>query len=173
MAIVIRSKQGLTRRQILVRSASSLATAGLGNLATPYLSRAADRPQITCGLQSGDVAAGLDSGSAMVWARADRPARMRVEYASVESFATILQTASADALPDRDFTAKLLLEGLPPGQDIFYRVRFDDIAAGITGETRTGHFRTAPSQKTSISFAWSGDTAGQGWEPVQAREWCG
>ena len=35
--------------------------------------------------------------------------------------------------------------------------------AGISGETQIGHFRTAPADKTSISFVWSGDTAGQGW----------
>jgi len=158
MAIAIRGEKGLTRRHLLVRSASTLALAGFGSLARPYLSRAADRPRITCGLQSGDVS----TNSAMVWARADRPARMQVEYSTRESFDAILGAASADALPDRDFTSKILLEGLPPGQDIFYRVRFEDIS-GIPGETQTGHFRTAPTDDHSISFVWSGDTAGQGW----------
>ena len=67
-------------------------------------------------------------------------------------------------MPDGDFTAKVLLDGLPAGQDIFYRVRFDDISeSGIEGEAQLGHFRTAPTERTSVSFAWSGDTAGQGW----------
>ncbi len=56
---------------------------------------------------------------AVIWARADRAARLRVEYATVESFKTILGSASADAPPDGDFTAKMMLEGLPPGQDMF------------------------------------------------------
>ncbi len=143
MAIAIRAKQHPTRRQFLVRSASTAALAGLGGLARPYLSRAADRPQIAGGIQSGDVS----TDSAVIWARADRPARMQVECSTVESFRTIIRVASADALPDRDFTSKLLLEGLPPGQDIFYRVRFADIGeAGISGETQVGHFRTAPSE---------------------------
>src|SRR6202790_4084229 len=160
MAIAIRARQGLTRRQLLVRSASTVALAGLGGLAKPYLSLAADRPRIACGVASGDVSA----GSAVVWARADRPARMQVECSTLESFKTILRVASSDALPDRDLTAKLLLEGLPPGQDIFYRLRFEDIGErGISGETQVGHFRTAPADKSSISFVWSGDTAGQGW----------
>ncbi len=105
----------------------------------------------------------------MVWARTDRPARMRVECSTVESFRTILSTASADALPDADFTSKVLLGDLPPGQDIFYRVRFDDIATGLAGESRVGHFRTAPPAGKSISFVWSGDTAGQGWGIDTAR----
>src|SRR6202163_948744 len=160
MAIAIRAKKSLTRRQVLVQSASTVALAGMGSLATPYLSRAADRPRIAGGIQSGDVS----GGSAIVWARADRPARMRVEYATSESFKTVSGAASSDALPDHDFTAKLLLEGLPPGEDIFYRVQFEDIgAAGIAGETQTGHFRTVPADRRSISFVWSGDTAGQGW----------
>jgi alkaline phosphatase D len=160
MAIAIRAQLGLTRRQLLVRSASTAALAGLGSLAKPYLSRAADRPQIACGVQSGDVS----TDSAMVWARADRAARMRVECSTVESFKTIFRTASADALPGSDFTSKVLLDGLPPGQDIFYRVRFDDIVEnGISGETQIGHFRTAPTEQRSVSFVWSGDTAGQGW----------
>ena len=160
MAIAIRAKQSLTRRHLLVRSASTVALAGLGGLAGPYLSRAADRPQIANGVASGDVSA----GSAVVWARADRPARMQVECSTLESFKTIIRIASSEALPERDFTSKVLLEGLPPGQDIFYRVRFEDIAlSGISGETQVGHFRTAPLEQGSISFVWSGDTAGQGW----------
>ena len=155
---MIRRHPVLTRRNFLVRSASSLALAGAGVLAKPYISHAADRPAVE-GIQSGDV----DAGSAIVWARADRASRMRVEFSTVESFGTILGAASADALPERDLTARLKLDNLPAGQDIFYRVHFEDIASGVAGETRVGHFRTAPRAHQSISFVWSGDTAGQGW----------
>jgi alkaline phosphatase D len=89
MAIAIRSNRSLTRRQLLVKSASTLALAGTCSLARPYLSRAADRPEISCGVQSGDVT----GGSAIVWARADRPARLRVEYATMESFEALLGVA--------------------------------------------------------------------------------
>src|SRR3954468_13081115 len=109
MAIAIRARQGLTRRQLLVRSVSTVALAGLGGLAKPYLSRAADRPQITCGLASGDVSA----ASAVVWERADRPARMQVECSTTEGFKNIIRVVSSDALPEHDFTSKVLLEGLP------------------------------------------------------------
>jgi alkaline phosphatase D len=160
MAMATGAKKPLTRRQLLVRSASTIALAGMGSLARPHLSRAADRPRIASGIQSGDVS----GGSAMVWARTDRPARMRVEYATIESFKTMIGAVSSDALPDHDFTAKALLQGLPAGQDIFYRVRFEDLGEpAMAGETQTGHFRTAPADQSSISFVWSGDTAGQGW----------
>src|ERR1700712_2268431 len=106
MAIALRAKQGLTRRHLLTRSAATVALAGLGSLAKPYLSRAADRPQIAGGIASGDVSA----DSAVIWARADRPSRMEVEYSTVESFRSIIGSASLRAVPETDFTAKLLLE---------------------------------------------------------------
>src|SRR6478672_4056570 len=120
MPIAIRAGRAITRRQWLVRSAATLAGFGL---ARPYLSRAADRPLITSGIQSGDVSA----DSAVIWARADRPARMQVECSTLESFRTIIGSASADALPDGDFTSKVLLGGLRVRKDNFYRVRFESI----------------------------------------------
>ena len=96
----------------------------LGVIAMPYLSRAADRPVVTHGVQSGDV--GADGG--VVWARADRPSQMMVEVATTESFGNARALPPIAALPESDFTAKMLLENLPSGQDIFYRVRFRDLA---------------------------------------------
>ena len=166
MAIAIRGKgRGLTRRQLIRRSVSTAALGVLGNLARPYLCRAADRPLIASGIQSGDVTA----NSAVIWARADRPARMLIECSTVESFSNVARAATIDALPDRDCTAKLLIDGLPAGQDIFYRVSFADFDAGLAGETRIGRFRTAPTERRSVSFLWSGDTAGQGWGIDPAR----
>ena len=140
-----------------------LASAGAGAfglIATPYLSRAADRPQITCGVQSGDVSA--DGG--VVWARADRPSQMLVEVSTSESFAQVRALPPVAALPESDFTAKMLLENLPAGQDIFYRIKFRDLShPTISSEPVTGRFRTAPTDRRDVSFVWGGDVAGQGW----------
>jgi phosphodiesterase/alkaline phosphatase D-like protein len=54
--------------------------------------------------------------------------RMLTEVATTDSFKDIRSTAFVDALPETDFTAKLLVENLPAAQDIFYRVRFQDLA---------------------------------------------
>jgi alkaline phosphatase D len=154
----------LSRRQFLATAAASTAMSAV--VPKPYLSRAADRPVITHGIQSGDVS--LDS--AVIWARADRPARMLAEVATTDSFKTIHRAVFVDALPETDFTANALIDGLPAGQDIFYRIRFQDLASPtIVGEPMTGRFRTAPSDQRSISFVWSGDTAGQGWGIDEAR----
>lgn len=142
------------------RFVSTAGAAALGSIAMPYLSRAADRPLITHGVQSGDV--GPDGG--VVWSRADRPAQMLVEVSTTESFASIRALPPIAALPESDFTAKLLLENLPAGQDIFYRVRFRDLShPEIFSEPAIGRFRTAPGNKRDVSFVWGGDVAGQGW----------
>src|SRR5437879_13882956 len=110
---------GPSRRRFL--STAALTGAGaLSTMAMPYLSRAGDRPQITHGVQSGDV--GADGG--VVWARADRPSQMMVEVATTESFGNARVLPPIAALPESDFAAKMLLETLAAGQDIFYRVRF-------------------------------------------------
>jgi alkaline phosphatase D len=150
----------------LARGASSLVLAGLGGIAAPSISRAADRPALTHGLQSGDVS--MDSG--IVWARADRPARMLVEASTTDSFREICCATFADALPESDFTAKVLLDDLPAGQEIFYRVRLQDLSSPtIVGEAQTGRFRSAPADRRPVSFVWSGDTAGQGWGIDESR----
>jgi PhoD-like phosphatase len=105
-----------------------------------------------------------------VWARADRPSRMLIEVATSDSFKDIRHTVFADALPESDFTAKALVEHLPAAQNVFYRVRFQDHSSPtIVGEPMVGRFRTAPADKRSVSFVWSGDTVGQGWGIDEAR----
>src|ERR1700751_1211313 len=146
----------LSRRRFL----STAAATGISTIAMPYLSRAADRPAVTHGVQSGDV--GADGG--VVWARADRPSQMMVEVATTESFNNARALPPIAALPESDFTAKMLLENLPGGQDIFYRVKFRDLAhTSVESEAVVGRFRTAPSDKRDVSFVWGGDVAGQGW----------
>ena len=163
---MIRIRNRITRRELLATAASGCALSAFGSLAKPYLSFAAERPLVSHGVQSGDVS--TDAG--MVWARADRPSRMLVEIATSDSFKDIRHGVFVDALPETDFTAKALIEGLPAGQDIFYRIRFQDLSSPtIVGEPAVGRFRTAPADRRAISFVWSGDTAGQGWGIDEAR----
>src|SRR6202795_2123294 len=111
--------RGISRRRLIQYGAAAATV-----VATPRLSRAADRPQVTHGVQSGDVSA--DGG--VVWARADRPSQMMVEVATTESFGDARALPPIAALPESDFTSKMLLENLPAGQDIFYRVKFRDLS---------------------------------------------
>jgi alkaline phosphatase D len=148
-----------SRRNFLKLAGASALMVPVG-LGLPRLSRAATRPLVTHGLQSGDV--GIDHG--VLWARTDRPARAIFEVSTTEGFKDPRALPYVDVLPESDFTAKLLVEDLPSGQDIFYRVTFSDLAdVNAVSEPMTGHFRTAPAGLRDVSFTWSGDTAGQGW----------
>jgi alkaline phosphatase D len=119
-----------------------------------------DRPELTHGIQSGDIS----FDSAVIWSRADRAARMSVELAATEAFLNPRRIPGPVVLENSDFTGKLLVTGLPPGEDVFYRVRFtglDDDKA--TSAPQIGRLRTAPVKKRDITFVWTGDTVGQGW----------
>jgi alkaline phosphatase D len=141
----------ITRRRFLASSAAIVAM--------PALSRAATRPQISHGVQSGDV----DRTSGVVWARSDRPARLHIEVATTESFKDAIRLPPVNALPATDFAAKRFVTGLPPGQTVFYRLRFADLADvnGVSAPV-IGRFRTAHESARPVRFVWSADTAGQG-----------
>jgi len=156
----LRAGSAMTRRRFLTTVGSATAVGLTTSIKAPALVWSAQRPLVTHGVQSGDIS--TDSG--MVWARTDRPARMLIEAATTDGLENICYASAVDALPETDFTAKALIEDLPPGQDIVYRLRFQDLSSPkVTSEPVVGRFRTAPSDRRSISFVWSGDTAGQGW----------
>jgi alkaline phosphatase D len=116
------------------------------------------RPAVTHGVMSGDV----DFDSAVIWGRADQRSRMIVEWAGTESFADARRVNGPWTGVERDFTAKVELTGLPSGERIFYRVRFEDDRFNA-GRAETGSFVTAARDSRDVLFAWSGDTCGQGY----------
>jgi alkaline phosphatase D len=118
------------------------------------------RPAVLHGVQSGDVT----RSSAVVWSATDRPARMVVEWSSSDRFADARRLVGPAALPETGYTAKVVLTDLRPGQDVFYRVSFQDLADLKTlSLPESGRFRTASTEARDVSFAWSADTVGQGW----------
>ena len=166
----MRDQTPQSRRSFL----SLLAAAGAGTLvsgwgmprvfaqgsAPPLITPEATRPTIPYGVASGDVT----DHSAIIWSRTDRPGRMFVEYATTESFKNPRRVQGPAALALDDFTARVDLTGLPPGQEIFYRVTFQDLSAPkVLSTPAVGHFRTAPAERRDLTLAWGGDTAGQGW----------
>lgn len=142
----------LTRRHFLATTAATLTA--------PAILRAQTAPAFSHGVQSGDVS----SGSGMIWTRTDRPASVAMEWATTESFADATRLPPMFAVPNHDFAVKRLLADLPAGQEIFYRFTPTDLSdVNAVGAPVTGRFRTAPADRRSVRFAWSGDTAGQGW----------
>lgn len=123
-------------------------------------------PNITSGVASGDVT----HTAATVWSRADRASRMIVELSSSEAFKNVRRIIGPDAFEHSDFTAKLRLQGLKPGEPQFYRVRFQDLndMSKISAPV-TGRFATPSTEPRDISFTWSGDSVGQGYGIDLAR----
>jgi alkaline phosphatase D len=117
------------------------------------------RPQVQSGIQVGDVLA----DRAMIWSRADRPARLVVDYSLRADFSGATRIRGPIALETTDYTARLDLTALPPDREIFVRVMFEELASGRTlSAPVAGRFRTAPIANRNITFLWSADTAGQG-----------
>ncbi len=74
------------------------------------------------------------------------------------------------ATPATGLTARVTIGDLPAGQDIFYRVRFEDPSdPRIASPWVDGHMRTAPGAGRPVRIAWSADTCGQGWGIDQSR----
>jgi alkaline phosphatase D len=150
-------RAGLTRREFsaaVVGGAASLF--GMKLLAAPE----SGRPAMPCGVASGDVSA----DGAVVWSKTDRPARMVVEYATTDSFRDARKIIGPAALDVSDYTARVILNDLPPGQTIVYRVSFQDLGSPkVWSEPLVGRFRTPPREKRDVLFTWGGDVAGQGY----------
>ena len=149
-----------------VLGGAAIAVHGLthGQTAPAVITRDAMRPQMAHGIQSGDPKA----DGAVIWTRSDRPARLWLEWAATASFANSTRVRGPYLLEDTDFTGRLDLAGLPVGQEIFYRVVLQDLHnERVLSQPVPGHLRLPAAMGTAaardIRFAWSGDTAGQGW----------
>ncbi|KWK59657.1 alkaline phosphatase D family protein [Burkholderia stagnalis] len=160
-----------SRRLLLKRlvSGGGAALLGASGIADVLAQRAAPaivtsdrlRPQLPGGVMSGDVT----DTRAIVWSRTDRPARMIVDYATDESFRRFERRIGPAAIDATGLSARVDLAGLPSGADVFYRVRFQDLANDkVFSEPVTGRLRT-PSARADrpVCFVFSGDEAGQGW----------
>ena len=100
---------------------------------------------------------------ATVWSRADRPSRMIVDYATTKSFPDAKRIDGPFALEATDYTSRVRLSGVAPGQTVFYRVSFLDLGdLKSMSEPEVGRFRMPPAANNDVSFVWSGDTVGQG-----------
>jgi alkaline phosphatase D len=110
-------------------------------------------------VQIGDVT----NGRALVWARCDEPARMQLEWDTSAQFARARRVLGPLVTPDGDFAATVAIDGLPDGQRVFVRVRFDREAARGSSEWSTASFATPQANDTGrVRVVWTGDTCGQG-----------
>ncbi|MCC7124324.1 MAG: alkaline phosphatase D family protein, partial [Acidobacteria bacterium] len=124
------------------------------------------RPRIDYGVSAGDPV----GDRAVVWAHVDRPARMVVEYATTESFTNARRVRGPMATAETGLTAQAQVGDIAAGQDVFYRVHFEDPDdARIVSAPEVGRFRTARAAGRPVRVIWSADTCGQGWGIDTAR----
>jgi alkaline phosphatase D len=126
----------------------------LGLVAGPQSVAAAVR--LTHGAAVGEVT----NHSAVVWARADAPASLVVDYSTDGAESERAQSRNS---AERDFTARVTLDGLRPGALYRYRARFE--SGPDVSEPIEGSFRTAPAASSDepIRFIVAGDLGGHGW----------
>lgn len=151
------SRRDFTLGALATLTTLSLPSSVLAQGAGPFLK--GERPVVTDGVQ---VGIGTNS-SFIVWARSDRPSQMIVEWSASPSFAKVSVVKGGSARESSDLTAKTVLTNLPPDQQIFYRVVFEDKGLKSSRSAPVlGTFKTPPITKQDITLVWSGDTAGQG-----------
>ncbi len=184
-----RDDPSATRRRFLTHTAALGGAAALpawqpAHGAPAIVASDASRPLAAQGLQFGDPA----DGAVVVWSRADRAARMLVEWSLDAQFRNPVRVVGPHALEGSDYTVRQDLTGLPEdGREVFVRVVFEglDAAAGRS-EPVLGRFTSLPSGRRRddepgrghgsphghgrrhrgarpLRFQWGGDTAGQGW----------
>jgi alkaline phosphatase D len=125
-----------------------------------FIRQTGARPEIPYGTSSGDVT----RDRAIIWSRTDRPSRMLVEWSTTESLQNVQRVRGPQTDAAAGFTARVDLTDLPPGQRIFYRVHFEDLAdSRVLSIPASGTFLSAPREPRDVTFAWSADTVGQGW----------
>ncbi|MES2521384.1 MAG: alkaline phosphatase D family protein [Gemmatimonadota bacterium] len=118
------------------------------------------RPVWPSGVQTGDPL----RDRAILWARTDRPARLHVEWDTSDRFRNVRRRRGGVAAASAAFTTHIDLSDLPPGQDIWYRLRYEsESSPGVFSEPLVGTLRTAPDRARPVRVAWSGDMVGQGW----------
>jgi len=121
------------------------------------------RPTALRGAACGDV----QHDRAIIWSAADRPCRMIVEWAPSNRFNDANFVPGPSVTEATDFTGKIDLRDLPPGERIYYRVQFQDLRdLKVWSEPVIGTFLTPPrpdGAARDVKIAFTGDVCGQGW----------
>lgn len=168
------SQPRITRRRVLASTGASLALPDLARMLKAQeppavIKRETARPAVSEGLASGDVS----HNRAIVWSRCNRPAQMIVEWATNEAFRDAQRVMGPAVIEATDFTGKVDLRSLPPGERIVYRVQFQDLRdLKSYSEPVTGNLVTPPRPDGSprkVKVAFTGDVCGQGWGIDPAR----
>lgn len=152
--------RALTRREFL-RAAAALGAVAAWARPAPAASRtrwAERRDRFPEGVASGDPA----PDGVLLWTRrppvtgagrprASQPVPLVVEVAEDVGFARVVATARAVAAPAADWTVRVLVSGLRPAREYWYRFTDPDGAGSRVGRTLTA---PAPDDPGPVRFAF-------------------
>ena len=161
-----------SRRSLLGGLAAGGGLALVGHLADVLaarhgagsITRDGARPELPYGVMSGDVTLDAEAPARSCGAAPTGAARIIVDYAFDESMRDAKRIVGVAAMESSDFTARADLIGLPP-RAVSSIIGSIPGPRRLQGLQRTGRGRllTPPSDRRSVTFAFSGDEAGQGW----------
>lgn len=141
-------------RRLLIK----LGTAGLAAMALPGAAQAMASQGFTHGVASGEPGA----NSVLLWTRyaAANDSALAVEVSDTADFARVVGGGNVTAAGERDFTAKIVIDGLQPGRWYYYRFVAPDGTKSVTGRTRTlpagptSGFTLALFSCSNLPFGW-------------------
>src|SRR5690348_9229661 len=141
----------LNRREFVQLAAAMGASLAWGRLARASTTAWHERRDLYPeGVASGDP----DADSVILWTRrpgAAEPLQLTVEVAEDPDFGKVVARGRATAAPENDWTVRILVGGLRPAREYFYRFT-DDTGAG----SRVGRTLTAPDDgdARAVRFAF-------------------
>jgi alkaline phosphatase D len=136
---------------------------GLGALALPGGAMAAMQAALTPGFSHGVASGEPGPTSMLLWTRfvSDKPeTKLDVEVSELGSFRTVAGLGTAVASPERDHTAKVVIDGLKPGKSYYYRFIAPDGSISPVGRTRTlpvgnvKQYRMGVFSCSNLPFGW-------------------
>ena len=92
--------------------------------------------------------------SVLIWVRGDGPARVRVDFGSDATSIQLAAGPSVTLAKDADYAATIPLTRLTPGKTWTYRIIDADTGKPLS---EPGRFKTAPTEQTPFTFAFSAD----------------
>ncbi len=103
--------------------------------------------------------------SVAVWLRTDSSRQLQLEISRFEDFRERSTSTIVRTQPEREFTARLRMEGLKPAQTYYYRIRI-----GFQAASETYSFQTMPpsAEPARFSIAFGGGAA---FIPWHRRMW--
>lgn len=147
----------IDRRTLLLSGTLGAAALTIPGVARAWLPQAG----FTHSVASGEPSA----NSVLLWTRyvpatTDQSLRLRAQIAEEPDFRRIVAEAAVVTGPWRDYTAKVVLDGLQPGRRYFYRFLDASGASSPLGQTRTlpdgsaKRFRAAVFSCSNLGFGW-------------------